>query len=298
MKQRYVLTFSFITIVLIYLLAFIVVSILFKLEILSYSMLNVLLADVVATVVVFIFSIVFKNSSVYDPYWSVAPPVIVIYLINQFPDGDNLRQTLILTLVAFWSLRLTINWFRGWNGFKHQDWRYTHIAEKSGKLYWPVSFLGIHFMPTLFVFLGCLPLWFSLSSTEPINFYDGIAAIFTFSAILIEWIADEQLILFRKKKQKSSFIKSGLWSISRHPNYLGEICFWVGLFLFVLSSTKSTGLKDSWTAIGFGSMVLLFTFISIPMMEKRNITRKPGYQKYIKEVPALFPRFFVQSKRN
>jgi steroid 5-alpha reductase family enzyme len=254
------------------------------------SMVNVLIADVIATIVIFIFSIVFSNSSIYDPYWSVAPPIIVIYLITIFPEGNSFRQFIILALVLFWSFRLTINWIRGWQGFKHQDWRYTNIAEKTGVFYWPVSFLGIHFMPTIFVFLGCLPLWFSLSSSEPMNFYDIVAILFTFSAIMVEWIADEQLIKFRKSGSKQSFMQSGLWAISRHPNYLGEISFWIGMFLFLPSSTNLKGTTGYWTIIGFISMIVLFKFISIPMMEKRNITRKAGYQEYINKVPALFPK--------
>jgi steroid 5-alpha reductase family enzyme len=255
-------------------------------------MLNVFIADVIATTVVFIFSVYFRNSSVYDPYWSVVPPVIAIYLIKLFPDGNEIRQILLLVLFCFWSVRLTTNWWRGWKGMKHQDWRYTSIAEKTGKFYWPVSFLGIHFMPTIFVFLGCLPLWYALSSSEPFNIFDVIAAIFTFSAIVIEWISDEQLIKFRKTSSGESFINTGLWAVSRHPNYLGEISFWGGVFLFAVSATgfiHSTGL---WTGIGFISMVILFKFISIPLMENRNITRKPGYLDYCKKVPALFPRLF------
>jgi steroid 5-alpha reductase family enzyme len=119
-----------------------------------------------------------------------------------------------------------------------------------------------------------------------------IAAIFTFSAILIEWISDEQLIKFRKTSSTKSFINTGLWAVSRHPNYLGEISFWGGMFLFAVSATgviHSTGL---WTVVGFISMIFLFKFVSIPLMEKRNIARKPGYQEYIKKVPALFPRLF------
>ena len=297
MKKRLLLMSHFITIILIYFLAFGAVYFLFYREILSNTIINVLIADVVATLVIFLFSIIFNNSSVYDPYWSVAPPVIVLYLIHQFPDGNNLRQIIILVLVTFWSLRLTINWFRGWKGFGHQDWRYINIANKTGVLYWPVSFLGIHLMPTLFVFLGCLPLWVALSSSEVLNFYDGIAALFTFIAILIECIADEQLLKFRKKKIKSSFMKSGLWSISRHPNYLGEICFWLGLFLFVLSSSQLTGFTGYWTGIGSVFMLILFKFISIPMMEKRNKERKVGYQEYINDVPALFPAIISNKRR-
>jgi len=276
----------------IYLLAFLVVYLLFPELTFSETMVNVFIADVLATVVVFLFSIIFNNSSVYDPYWSVAPPFIVVYLMTLFPEGNSVRQWIILALVLFWSLRLTINWLRGWSGLKHQDWRYTSIAKKTGKFYWPVSFLGIHFMPTVFVFLGCLPLWFSLSSTESINLYDVVATLFTFVAIMVEWMADEQLIKFRKSNSKEPFMQSGLWAISRHPNYLGEISFWVGMFLFLLSATKLNDSAGYWTVIGVISMVILFKFISIPLMEKRNIAGKQGYQEYIKKVPALLPRFF------
>lgn len=275
-----------------YLLVFFVIYFLFPALHFSQTMVNVFIADVTATVVVFAFSIIFNNSSFYDPYWSVVPPIIVIYLIKLFPQGDDLRQLIVLALVLFWSIRLTVNWWRGWQGIKHQDWRYTSIAEKTGKWYWPVSFLGIHFMPTVFVFLGCLPLWYALSSSIPFNIFDVVAALFTFSAILTEWIADEQLIKFRKTSSGKSFMQSGLWSVSRHPNYLGEISFWGGVFLFVVSSTELRYSAGYWTVIGFISMVVLFKFISIPLMEKRNIERKPGYQEYIKKVPALFPRFF------
>jgi steroid 5-alpha reductase family enzyme len=279
-------------ILVIYILAFLGAYFIFPLLTFEETMLNVFIVDVAATVIVFIFSIIFNNSSVYDPYWSVAPPFIVVYLMTIFPEGNSLRQWIILVLVLFWSFRLTINWLRGWKGFNHQDWRYTNIAEKTGDFYWPVSFLGIHLMPTIFVFLGCLPLWHSLSSSEPLNFYDIVAVLFTFAAIMVEWRADEQLIKFKKTRSNEPFMKSGLWSVSRHPNYLGEISFWVGMFLFVISASKLNYSTGYWTVVGAISMIILFKFISIPMMEKRNIERKPGYQDYIKKVPALFPRFF------
>lgn len=276
----------------IYLYAFIVIYILFPWIPITNSMAIVFFADVFATTMVFIFSLIFRNSSIYDPYWSVAPPIIVVYLMQIFPEGNQLRQYLILALVVFWSIRLTANWLRGWQGIDHQDWRYTSIAEKTGLFYWPVSFLGIHLMPTIFVFLGCLPLWFSLSSAEPFNIYDLLAAIFTFLAILTEWIADEQLFRFKKKNIKNTFIKSGVWNYSRHPNYLGEISFWGGMFLFALSSCELSSFTGYWSVIGLVSMIILFVFISIPIMEKRNVLRKPGYEEYMNQVPALVPRFY------
>lgn len=286
---------SVFVIILVYLIAFLVVY--FFIPAIPYenSMLKVLTADVAATVVVFVFSIIFSNSSVYDPYWSVIPPFIVVYIMQLYPEGNDIRQMVILTAVLFWSLRLTINWARGWQGFNHEDWRYISIAEKTGKLYWPVSFLGIHLMPTLFVFLGCLPLWYSLSSTSPFNFYDILAAAFTFGAVFTEWFADEQMIRFRNNNKSNAHLNSGLWAFSRHPNYLGEISFWIGVFLFVLSSSERNNFEGLWTGAGFVMMIILFVFISIPLMEKRNLERKPGYAEYIRNVPVLLPRIF---KRN
>lgn len=283
---------SSIIIIFIYFFAFIAVYLLFPWFTIQQTMAKVLVADVAATIIVFSFSVIFKNSSVYDAYWSVAPPVIAVYLVKLFPEGNSARQFIVLSLVLFWSIRLTVNWVRGWQGFAHQDWRYTSIAEKTGKFYWPVSFLGIHFMPTIFVFLGCLPLWYALSGSEPFNIFDIVATLFTFFAILTEWIADEQLIKFRKNRTENSYMKTGLWAFSRHPNYLGEICFWGGMFLFVLSSSQFKIFTGYWTIAGFVSMVILFKFISIPLMEKRNIARKHGYSDYNKKVPALLPRIF------
>jgi steroid 5-alpha reductase family enzyme len=100
------------------------------------------------------------------------------------------------------------------------------------------------------------------------------------------------LIKFRKSNNGNSFMKTGLWAVSRHPNYLGEISFWGGVFMFAVSATGLIHSNGLWTIIGFISMIILFKFISIPLMEKRNIARKPGYQEFIKKVPALFPRLF------
>jgi len=296
MVKSYTKIFSSLIILLIYLFAFLIVYHEFHLLSFTQTMINVLIADIAATALIFIFSIIFNNSSIYDPYWSVVPPLIVIYLMKIFPDGDHSRQLVISALVLLWSARLTVNWFRGWNGIRHQDWRYTSISEKAGKWYWPVSFAGIHLMPTIFVFLGCLPLWYSMSDTSPFNVYDLFAGLFTFSAILTEWIADEQLRRFRRSNSEDSFIRSGIWTYSRHPNYLGEISFWGGIYLFVISSSLLSSFTGYWTIIGLLSMIILFKFISIPIMEKRNKSRKSGYKEYIDQVPALLPRFYQGKK--
>jgi steroid 5-alpha reductase family enzyme len=256
----------------------------------SSLLLDMLIADIIATVIIFICSLGVQNSSVYDPYWSVIPVPIALYWMYMFPEGNHTRQIFILVVISVWSLRLTINWIRGWPNLTHEDWRYRKLAEDSGPFYWLVSFLGIHLFPTLMVFAGMLPVFVASQMTDPIGFFDIIGLIICLGAVEIEYLADEQLRKFKLSNTvKGANMEKGLWSVSRHPNYLGEVLFWFGLFFFAIGGHFW---ENAWTSAGFISMVILFVFISIPMMEKRLIKTKIDYDAYRKRVSAIFPLKF------
>ena len=70
---------------------------------------QILLADIIATFVIYAFSVAYKNSSFYDPYWSVIPPVIAFYWIAMNDYIFNTPTILLMSAVLFWSLRLTSN---------------------------------------------------------------------------------------------------------------------------------------------------------------------------------------------
>ena len=132
---------SFAVIVLIYLLAAALGILLYML--LPFApWLSLLLADVAATAFVFVFSLIFDNASVYDPYWSVQP--IVIAAAACALCGPSALGLLTLVAICVWGVRLTANWAYTFRGMEHQDWRYTMLREKSGALYPAVNFLGIH----------------------------------------------------------------------------------------------------------------------------------------------------------
>jgi steroid 5-alpha reductase family enzyme len=246
------------------------------------------IADFVATVIIFLSSVVTKNSSMYDPYWSVIPIIILGYLlvINGFPI-DNPRVILASMVVLYWGIRLTNNWLITWPGLNHEDWRYKKLADDTGIFYWPVSFLGIHLFPTILVFLGCLPLIPLLASDAPFMWTDVLGFLISFAAIEIERRADNQLRAFRANPANGKVCNIGLWSYSRHPNYFGEITFWGGLFVMAYGINPEANLIYG---IGFLSMVILFVFVSIPMMEKRQM-HKAGYSEYKKKVSMLVPWF-------
>jgi len=90
------------------------------------------IADVCATLVIFAFSRAFANSSFYDAYWSVAPPLLLLFWVLVADVNLQAREVLLGLLVLLWSVRLTHNWARGWQGLSHVDWRYVDLRQQTG----------------------------------------------------------------------------------------------------------------------------------------------------------------------
>lgn len=103
------------------------------------------------------------------------------------------------------------------------------------------------------------------------------------SAIL-QLVSDLQMHKFRKNKK--GVINIGLWKISRHPNYLGEILMWWRIYFMLLS------ISINYWYMFFDPLVnnLMFLIISIPLMEKRQIKNKPEYAEYINNTGKLLPK--------
>lgn len=246
--------------------------------------LSLFLADVVATVLVFIFSLIFRNASVYDPYWSVQPPVILaIALVKMEDGGNNLLAWLLFAAVLFWALRLTANWAYNFKSFEYQDWRYVMLKEKSGILYPLVNFFGIHLFPTIVVYLCVLPAVTAIYNKADLNPLSIIFIGLSFCAAVLQGIADIQMHKFRNSAA-GGFNRIGLWKHGRHPNYACEILMWWGIGL---ASVCAFGWKNYFLLAGALINTLMFLFISIPMADKRQ-ARKPGFNEYKKATRIFF----------
>ena len=243
--------------------------------------LNLLIADAAGTVLVFVFSTFFANASVYDPYWSVFPVAAITF----FCIGRELTQLNILHLAViwFWGVRLTGNWVYTFGGLKSQDWRYTMLQEKTGKMYPAVNFLGIHLVPTLIVYLCVLPAIYAIQHRIDGGVISHLFVLVSLGAVIMQGTADHQMHTFRKT-HKGELIRTGLWTYSRHPNYLGEILMWWGTGLSVALSVPG----DRWLLTGSALNTLLFIFVSIPMADERQ-SRKAGFEEYKKETRMLLP---------
>lgn len=237
---------------------------------------------------IFLFSRAFNNSSIIDPYWSVAPIIFVFFFLRIAEDNANsYRQIIALIAVLLWGTRLTLNWARGWKGLHHEDWRHKNLKKGSKTQVFLLDYFGLHIFQAGQIFLGMLPLYPAISlSQNDVNGIDILAFAIALSGIALSLIADEQQRIFKKRNSNpQSFINTGLWRLSRHPNYVGEFLFWAGIFLLGLNG----GIEYSWTIIGCISMYLMFRLASIPMMEKHLLKTRINYEAYKKETPPFFP---------
>jgi len=244
---------------------------------------NFLIADVISTIIVFIFNLIFKNSSVYDPYWSVKPIVVVLGLA--FTYQINISRILALIAILLWGVRLTLNWAYTFKNLNHQDWRYTMLKEKTGMFYPIINLLGIHMFPTVVVYLCMLPVMYLFNDiNNSINVFVILFFIISVLAFAIQGIADYQMHKFRKNKN-STFIRNGLWKYSRHPNYLGEIMMWFGIAGLSICSIG----HSPWLFIGAIVNLLMFLFVSIPMAENHQKSRKEHFDEYKAQTRMLLP---------
>ena len=287
MKEKlYTKPGSLTLVVIVYALAFIVAAIVFGIFKTNGILLATFIADVVATIIVWGTGLIFKNASLYDPYWSIIPVMVLPFwvIMKEVPAGA--LDVLLIIAISVWGIRLTMNWVIGWKGLAQQDWRYTMLKEKNPDIWFITNFGGINMMPTILVFLGMVPAYYMINNSQRMNILSLIGFIICLVAASIQFVSDRQLALFRNKEgNKGKCISEGLWKYSRHPNYFGEVSLWWGIWLMQMGSAPQYWM----TVIGPVLMTLLFVFISIPMMEKHVIKNRPAYLEYKKSVPMLIP---------
>lgn len=282
MKRDYSRSASFAIVALVYVLAFAAGVLAFaKVSAFMSDIPALLVADVVATIVVWLFGLNYENVSVYDPYWSVAPP-LMFTAWAVFKSCWALPVILLLVAVWYWGIRLTGNWAYTFKGLRHEDWRYLRYREQQSPLLFHLTnFFGLNMMPTLLVFACMVPgfLLFGPAQQPHLLTFAGFAVCI--GAASLQWMADTQIHRFRKE-HPGQCCDRGLWKHGRHPNYFGEISMWWGVWIMYASLYG----PDLWILAPV-AMTALFLFISIPMMERRQLKSKPGYAEYRKKTRIL-----------
>ena len=211
---------------------------------------------------------------------------------SQF-EAPSLRELIVSLLVVIWAVRLS--------SFLYLRIRRTGKDGRFDRLKTsPIRFLVPWTIQGLWVFLTMIVVIVINSqadSAPELGFWDALGLSIWLLGFGIEVVADNQKTAFNKEpNNQGKWIDSGLWSYSRHPNYLGEILLWTGIACFGISCF--TGLERfAWISPIF--IYLLLTKLSgIPILDKRALQKwgdNAGYQKYRDNTPTLLPRLTKKS---
>jgi len=192
-------------------------------------------------------------------------------------------------LVTAWGIRLSTYLFiRILRTGK--DKRFDGIREDTPKFasFWLLQAVSIFviLLPTTYILLKPIQMELSILAI--------VGMILSILGILIEGFADYQKFVFKNEiKNKEKWINTGLWKYSRHPNYLGEIMMWVGIFIFAIPYLTDL----SWlTVISPLYILILLLFVSgVPTLEKKDDERykdNKEYMEYKKNTGILLPKIF------
>ena len=208
-------------------------------------------------------------------------------------EPPSLRELIVSLLVVIWSLRLSSFLYLRIHR-TGKDGRFDQLKTS------PIRFLVPWTLQGLWVFLTMIVVIVINSqadSAPALGIWDGMGLSIWLLGFGIESIADNQKTVFNSdSNNQGKWIDSGLWSYSRHPNYLGEILLWTGIAFFGISCF--TGLERvAWISPIF--IYLLLTKVSgIPILDKRALEKwgdDSEYQKYRENTPALIPRLSKKS---
>jgi len=219
----------------------------------------------------------------------------LLVLVSAFARAEAVSvRALVLSLcVAVWAVRLGLFLARRVHK-AGRDRRFDTIKRSFSRFAFAWTAQG------LWVFLTPLPVWLViLRPTDGLGLLDGVGLAIWLLGFGLEVVADAQKSAFRADPDnRDRFIDRGLWAWSRHPNYLGEILLWCGVF--VVASAQLVGLE--WLAIlsPIFVAVLLVRGSGIPLLEASADARwgeDPAYQHYKATTPVLVPWLGRSSRR-
>ncbi len=251
-------------------------------------MLNLYLSAAAAVltymIIIFVFAQFKKDNSIVDIAWG--PGFVLIALTLLLINGEvNYKEMLLTAMVSLWGLRLALHIYSRARG-KSEDFRYAQWRKDWGEKAVINAFIRVFMLQGIIMLIIALPII--------IVFNDGAGRLTIFNYIgltifmfgfIFESIGDYQLVRFKKiPGNKGKIITSGLWKITRHPNYFGEAVLWWGIGIFTVGSELFL-----FALIGPLFLNLLLLYVSgVPMLEKKY-EGNPDWEQYKKRTSEFIP---------
>ena len=236
----------------------------------------------------FIPAFIFQTEKFYDLTGSITYLTAVFYTLY-VTGSNNLSDLIIVGCIALWAIRLGSFLFMRIHK-AGEDRRFRAIKTNFTRFLMTWTLQGMWVSMCLLCVLTAL----SSYSGVIMNSIFFIGLIVFILGLSIEIIADYQKTVFRRNiENKDKFITTGLWSLSRHPNYFGEILLWTGVAVMSISSLQ--GLQFI-TLISPIFVYILLVYISGVRILEDQAKKKWGhldsFKEYLKNTPRLFFKIF------
>ena len=225
------------------------------------------------------------NVTVVDSLWAMFF-LIAIAITFSLLNTPSERAYLILLLVSIWSIRLS-SYLHLRNHNKAEDLRYQAIRARNQPSFRYKSIYLVFILQAFLAWFISLPLNLASQSTNSLNAFDWIGVSLWIIGMFFQVVGDAQLSLFKSTPEnKGKVLNKGVWRYTRHPNYFGESCIWLGYGLIGLAGGAW------WTMISSVFMIyLLIKVTGVKLLEADIAHRRPGYQSYVKKTNAFLPWF-------
>ena len=240
-------------------------------------------------------SLILKDASIIDRFWGFGFVLIAWVLALLLPaQALSTTQTLMVVIVSIWGIRLSL-YIHFRNQGHGEDYRYQEMRQHHGKNFWWYSFLSVFSLQGILMLIVSAPLVVVMSQPQVGEFTAfGIAgSVLWLVGFIFEAGGDWQLSSFKKNPaNKGQLLRTGLWSLTRHPNYFGDSLQWWGFGCIALPY----GTIGALSLVGPLVMTLFIRKVSgVDLLEKSLSNSKPGYQEYIASTPPFFPvrRFWI-----
>jgi steroid 5-alpha reductase family enzyme len=242
-------------------------------------------AIIMLAIVFWVFSLIRNNVSIVDALWSMMFLLLLAVYISSV-DAIGTRAWLILILVAVWAIRLSV-YIGKRNHGQPEDHRYQTIRNNNEPNFRIKSLYIVFGLQAALAAVIALPLLFASSANTPLSWFDLLGIALWLTGMYFEVVGDQQLKKFREvRDNQNQVLNTGLWGLTRHPNYFGEFTLWWGYYCFALAA------GGWWTIISPLLMTVLLLRVSgVALLESNIKERRPAYAEYVKNTNAFFPGF-------
>jgi steroid 5-alpha reductase family enzyme len=226
-----------------------------------------------------------NNVTVVDSLWAMFF-FISTAMTFCFLSEPSERAYLVLFLVTIWSFRLS-TYLHVRNHNKTEDLRYQAIRARNEPNFRYKSVYLVFVLQAFLAWFISLPLNFAAQSHNSLNTLDWLGLSVWVIGMCFQVTGDAQLKNFKAKHEnKGKVLDQGVWRFTRHPNYFGESCIWIGYGMIAVAA------GFWWTIISSIFMIYLLVKVTgVKLLEADIAERRPAYKTYILKTNAFFPWF-------